>query len=402
MNKIIASNPKIDISKIPQSMIVSTVMEQMPEAPHSEATEDEAILTPLLKSAEIFMNNKDFSKAHELYRNGVSKFPKSYILWLKLGITYVLIKNYALAVFAFNKSLKIKPDDYEAYYNLGFSYFAQNNLTAAEAAYVESIYANSTNKNNNNASCLANLGAIHLLENNHKQSLQYIKEALKLDPDNFSAKANLRSIANLVANLRFLGESAYSEERYPDAIILYIKAINIDPENVAIWKDLANAYCLNEENEKAIICCKKAIALDPANSGTYNDLGKILLNQGNIEAACSALLTSIKFDPNNAATWHNLGIANIELNNFDVALIALKKAIKLNPENDELYFASGIYYLKAGNKLGALNCFRESFNLNPLNYEITHIIKLIESIPEDEVSSRFIIKFGNGVFDIYI
>ena len=103
------------------------------------------------------------------------------------------------------------------------------------------------------------------------------------------------------------------------------RALNLQPENVACWQDLALSFhyriLQNEKNEsekdttttnnnnlkmKSFTTIRKALALDPKNSDLWNILGVFSAYHQDFALGQHAFIKSVSLQ-SNAMAWSNLG-----------------------------------------------------------------------------------------------
>ena len=91
------------------------------------------------------------------------------------------------------------------------------------------------------------------------------------------------------------GFTAQNETRYNDAIKYYKKAIEINPNFVVAYNNLADVYIVGKKDyDKAIIWCKKAIAIDPNLAITYCTLGEAYQEKGDQEKTIESFKQAAK------------------------------------------------------------------------------------------------------------
>ena len=94
------------------------------------------------------------------------------------------------------------------------------------------------------------------------------------------------------------------------------RALNLQPENVACWQDLALSFhyrILQNENDvekdlklKCFTTIRKALALDPKNSDLWNILGVFSAHHQDFALGQHAFIKSVSLQ-SNAMAWSNLG-----------------------------------------------------------------------------------------------
>lgn len=70
--------------------------------------------------------------------------------------------------------------------------------------------------------------------------------------------------------LKNLGNIAYNEKRYSDAIEFYNKAIKADPTNMVFWSNIASCHIVQQNYKKSVEVCKKAIVVGKVNNNEFN------------------------------------------------------------------------------------------------------------------------------------
>uniref|UniRef100_U9U7P4 Uncharacterized protein n=1 Tax=Rhizophagus irregularis (strain DAOM 181602 / DAOM 197198 / MUCL 43194) TaxID=747089 RepID=U9U7P4_RHIID len=99
--------------------------------------------------------------------------------------------------------------------------------------------------------------------------------------------------------LCYYGEILSIMEKYDEAAIYFIKANNIDPENVHNLTKRAIAYYNLQEYDKASLDFNKVIQLDISNILAYYYKGLIYYRMGDIDSSITTFKKCIELDPNN-------------------------------------------------------------------------------------------------------
>ena len=80
-------------------------------------------------------------------------------------------------------------------------------------------------------------------------------------------------------------EKCREAEKYTDALQIYIKALELDEHNAAVWVKLGRAYRECGLHDKALECYNKAISLEPNFPTAYSNIGAILLFRKDYQGA---------------------------------------------------------------------------------------------------------------------
>src|SRR5665213_501480 len=105
------------------------------------------------------------------------------------------------------------------------------------------------------------------------------------------------------------------------AITVLSEALKIQPKNMDILRDLANAHITIGEPEKALALLDPAIAADGKNALLHNSRGVALDRMGRFEEAQKSYETAISLDPGDAMTFEaNLSMSYILSGSYDNAI----------------------------------------------------------------------------------
>jgi len=101
--------------------------------------------------------------------------------------------------------------------------------------------------------------------------------------------------------------------------------------------ELGASHSDSGENKDAIEIYSKVLEVNPNNAEAYRGLSISYYNIRNFEKALSSIETGIKLEPNNARmyTWRGTMYAWTYI--FPLALANMNKAIELEPENAQYY-----------------------------------------------------------------
>jgi Flp pilus assembly protein TadD len=113
---------------------------------------------------------------------------------------------------------------------------------------------------------------------------------------------------------------SYREAKYPEALLHFDQAIEIDPSHAASWHD--RAVCLRElgNDSEALKSFIRAVELAPddeeflySSAEMLRRLGILRGRKAHVEAAVQTLDRLVEINPNHADAWNALGICMKEL-----------------------------------------------------------------------------------------
>ncbi|HXE80151.1 MAG TPA: protein kinase [Vicinamibacterales bacterium] len=143
----------------------------------------------------------------------------------------------------------------------------------------------------------------------------------------------------------------------PDrAILLFEKALAIDPEYAAAWAGLGGGYQLKgaqlsmpELLEKAIAYERRALALDPSLADAHAWLGSALLALGRPDEALEAFRQAVALEPGQARPWSMLARGYwIGKGRLTEGIEALERAAAINPQFGYAYLQLAFLYTETG------------------------------------------------------
>lgn len=124
------------------------------------------------------------------------------------------------AIFHYQKTLTLKPDHDEALHNLGALYVVQKKPELALPCYLRLLEFHPS------FDAYYNIGVIYLYQDRHEDAIQYLNEALRLEPDSFNTHVNL-------------GAVYLKKEALLDAITHYKTALALKPNDPELLYILA-------------------------------------------------------------------------------------------------------------------------------------------------------------------
>ena len=139
---------------------------------------------------------------------------------------------------------------------------------------------------------------------------------------------------------------------YQQAVDNLTKGGQMDPQQVAIWNSLGDAYTglgdsqagdeKNKSYDSAIEAFKKGLALKPDDAGVYNQMGNIYAKQKKMPEATEALNKAASTNPAMASkAYFNLGANLVNSGHADQASDFFKKATDADPNYAEAWYQLG-------------------------------------------------------------
>jgi len=150
------------------------------------------------------------------------------------------------------------------------------------------------------------------------------------------------------------GIDALQKKDFEAAITQLTKASEMDPKQVAVWSNLADAYVQDAAKKtgpdfdatmaKGIDAYHKAIELNPNDGGLHNNFALALAKAKKFPEMQAELEKAAQIDPTKAGQYYyNLGASLVNSGQSDAAAAAFKKAIELDPNHADSYYQYGVY-----------------------------------------------------------
>ena len=192
------------------------------------------------------------------------------------------------------------------------------------------------------------------------QAIELFKKALEVDPNYALAYAGLAD-----AYYQKAGRFGVSETTMDQAIETAQKAVSLDPNLAEGYKALGTAYGGKGWIRKGIECEEKAVSLNPNSYLAMSTLGFDYGNTGQFDKALPLLKKAIALSPAMAYPYWVLGMCYFGLDEPTLGEEWIKKSLALQPDLDVAneYFIS--FYLAQGNYEQALALSQKYLSLVP-------------------------------------
>jgi Flp pilus assembly protein TadD len=198
------------------------------------------------------------------------------------------------------------------------------------------------------------MGVSYFGENNMAAALAELTEAEKYEPDN----------AEL---FNYLGMAYFNKKKFAIAEEKYLRALALKPSYSEARNNLGVNYLEMQRWDDAINQFKlvtEDIFYQNQAAATIN-LGLAYFGKGDYPKALSVLRSVVANYPRDPRGRLNLGRVYFALDKFDLAVDEYKKAVELNKDYANAYYHLGLVYLKIKENRGARTAFTEVLRLAP-------------------------------------
>jgi tetratricopeptide (TPR) repeat protein len=143
-----------------------------------------------------FLSRGHFDAAILAYERALALNPKSIESLSNLGVIYAELRQWDQAVAYQQKALVINSHYGEAYINLGLALSQQGHFAEAEAAYQQALIHSPPQR----SVIHSNQGLNQQAQGQWQRALDYVEQALKIDPHNAKARFNRATLLLLLGN----------------------------------------------------------------------------------------------------------------------------------------------------------------------------------------------------------
>ena len=138
-----------------------------------------------------------------------------------------------------------------------------------------------------------------------------------------------------------------------------------------VYISLGSAFYDNEDYKNALVVYRRALELEPNNSKIHCNLGYLHWGMGDLDEAIKEYKLSIKYDPMYDIAHNNLGVIYLDdLVQIQDAIDCFSNAIECNPNYALAYYNLGRCYALKGENIEAAKYFQNAMDVNNITNEI--------------------------------
>lgn len=163
-----------------------------------------------------------------------------------------------------------------------------------------------------------------------------------------------------------LGLDALEARDPHTAIIGFLRALAIQPENSSAHTDLGWAFLHLGQHEHALASFDVAIKLEPDDASNYEFHGIALSGMGDYEQALDSYDSALAIDANSARAWEWRGEALFALRRRQEAIESFDEALRLDSSRSFSLAMRGASYLLVGEPHEALADLNQSVEIEPM------------------------------------
>ncbi|MGZ4788625.1 MAG: tetratricopeptide repeat protein [Terriglobales bacterium] len=293
---------------------------------HHRVAEDPAY-SQEISSAEDAMAKKDFASAEKTLAEVTTKDPNNYRAWFDLGYVYNATDRPQQSIDAYRKSVTANPTVFESTLNLGIMLARAGDPDAEKVLRQATTLKPSTHQEEGSYRAWLTLG--HVVEKTKPQeAIEAFQNAAKLQPK--EAEPHLST-----------GLLLEQQKQYSQAAAEYQKAADLDPKSAEALAGLVNTYSQAGQLTEAETALHKFVELDPKNATAHIQLGRLLAAQHKWDEATAELDKGLQFQPGDIQAERQLASIYLDQKQYDQAIPHIEAALKAAPRDAQLHHWMG-------------------------------------------------------------
>ncbi len=301
------------------------------------------------------LDQKDYPRAIEAFRQAVAADPNDYAAHFNLGFAYTMSGRDQDAAPEYQKALDLHPGIYEAQVNLANSLFRLNRFPDADAAYRAALLLKP-----DSPGAESGLGRSLAREDKLADAEPHYRKAASLDPsykdfllELASLYENGKHLAEAIAILRDFPTNATAQEHLGALLLESGKSADaIAPLEFAVAQSptaanrlqLAQAYSKEKQPAKAEPLAAAAVAASPDDSDVRMFYGRLLRDQRKFPEAAAQFQAAAQRDSKLVPAWSELGGALLMMDQYQPAIAAFDRVRDLGAETPATLFFRATAY----------------------------------------------------------
>jgi predicted TPR repeat methyltransferase len=194
-----------------------------------------------------------------------------------------------------------------------------------------------------------------------------------------------------------LGVCHYQLKDFTNSIQSIKKAIELNPNDLHFYVNLGNSYSALKQYEQAEFVYKQALQIDPNDSDTYLQLGNCYKKEKDYKNALIYFKKAIKVNNQCYLCYHQVADTYNKLYKLELSIFYLQKAIRICPDFYEALFSMAQCYRKMKNEEKMIEYLHKTLAKLPEHPGANHLLASLNK----ETSSKYSSEYARDLFDRY-
>jgi tetratricopeptide (TPR) repeat protein len=307
-----------------------------------------------------YARTEKYAQAKALASQVATETPNDYYAQHILGLSLFGLNEFDAAEARFKKSIALKADFADSYFQLGLLYARKPQMLEQ----AQQAYERAATLGYKHAEIYRNLGSVSIKQGKYDDAVQYLHQALNVNPDYADAYFQL---ADALRKSGKAEQAAEASQKFQALNAAALDKKQRDTQGQAFYEqgmnllqkdDLANAYQ----------AFRKAADAIPRLDAAYYRLAQLDYLRDDNRQATSNIRQALELNPFEAEYYFVLARC-IEGSDKTAAIDAVTRAIALNSRVGDFHNLLGDLYVKISDYTHAVESYRHAVDLEPKNTE---------------------------------
>jgi len=245
-------------------------------------------------------------------------------------------------------------------FTYGVALFQHGYLEQAAESFLEVVAAKPDDPD-----AYYNLGTLSLRRNDFPEARRYLEQTLKLRPNHPEAWNNL-------------GMMAAQEGRPEEAIQDFQQSLQLRPRYAIALLNLGNVYRRQRDFAKAEESLTHALDIQPDDPEISYSLGMLYAQQSQMPRASEYLQKAVELRPDYPEALNNLGVLYVREQDYSKAEEQFRTCIRLVPSFDQSYLNLARLYALRSDKEKAKEVLQELLRIQPQNRGAVQALEMLQ------------------------
>jgi tetratricopeptide (TPR) repeat protein len=307
---------------------------------------------------KIYVQQKDFNKAREVYENGTrATGSENAYLWQAFATLERKAGNVQQARKYFDAAVIADPKHAAAWHGWGELERAEGNYQRARDLFLKGVMK--VPRSDASAHLYHSLGLMAMERGRYDEARKYFRDGASTDKGAKSA-AIWQSWGLLEAEC---GQNERARQCFK-------KGLEVCPKSKYCWLAWGRFEASIGNIQRARELIQRGVRLNPADKNLLQALARLEANDGNMRLARQYFAAGTKLDPTHQQNWQAWGVAEFRAGNIEKARELFQRGVWVRPESKDAAVglqAWAILERKEGNIPLARELFKCSVKANPTN-----------------------------------
>ena len=299
----------------------------------------------------VYMRMERYDVAVESLQKAAQLAPAISGIQLNLGLAFLRQSRYEKAIPHFRRALELDPQQTQARYLLGLSQYMTDDYEGAVTT-LEPLHSQFSSK----MDYLYVLGSCYGKAGRERDAARVYDQMFRVEGDS--------------PRLHWLIGNAYLNQQLNQEALKELEKARADPDLPYLHYSLALVYYRLRQAKDAAAALEEAIRRNPEFASSYGLQGAVYLDLRQLDKAIASYQKSLELKPDQAAAYYGLGRAYMLKGELDEAMKYLERAQVLKPDDDSVHFQLGQVYRRLGRKEDAQKEFARAQELQTAEREM--------------------------------